>query len=295
MERQTKQAGFTLVELLVVIGIIALLISILLPTLSAARESAKQLRLMAGVRELNTGYLLYHQDHGGKLMLGYTPPTVDGKPVLVDDPISGKTFGFPVSDRYPWRLVPYVDNVWDILHLHGGEPNPPKATDSDQEAFAKAYSLSLDPTFGLNSIYLGGHAGAVYQGFVGSQNKPNVRRHVAFTATEVGNPSQQIVFAESRQRNAGALGGSSDGEDPGLFFVSPPHANGQKWRVDERGEFELTSGVITGLPLGRYGDRTVVGFFDGHAEKLRPAEMQSMYLWAPRADADDYDFVDTAR
>ena len=286
--------GFTLVELLVVIGIIALLISILLPTLSKARESAQQVRFMAGVRELGVGYTLYHQDHGGRLMLGYTPASVGGNVVTVDDPVSGKTFGFPIADRYPWRLLPYVDDVWDILHLHGGEPDPPTSTDSDSIAFEKAYELSLDPTFGLNSIYLGGHAGGVFQGFVGPDNRPNLRKHVAFHASEIGNSSRQIVFSESRQRNAPVFGGPSN-DDPGLFFVSPPFANGQRWKLDEQGKFELTSGMITGLPLGRNGDSAVVGFFDGHAERLRPAELDDMRMWAPRAKAIDYDFASQSR
>src|SRR3954463_9729623 len=65
--------AFTLVELLVVIGIIALLISILLPALSRAREQGNTVKCMSNLRQLYMGTELY-----ASMFKGYTMPSTCG-------------------------------------------------------------------------------------------------------------------------------------------------------------------------------------------------------------------------
>ncbi len=60
------QRAFTLVELLVVIGIIAVLISILLPALSRAREAAKALQCSSNMRQIGQAILLFANEHKGR-------------------------------------------------------------------------------------------------------------------------------------------------------------------------------------------------------------------------------------
>ncbi len=87
---RTNRKAFTLVELLVVIGIISLLISILMPALTKARTAAVMTQCMSNHRQVAMGIFQYVHDNKGVL-----PPFERSYPT-------------PFNGRYPWYAYRHV-------------------------------------------------------------------------------------------------------------------------------------------------------------------------------------------
>lgn len=108
-----RRKGFTLVELLVVIGIIALLVSVLIPSLSKARERAVEIKCQSNLRQLMTAWLMFAAEHKGHLPGNWNDqgrPNVEerdwlfgGSGVLTSAPTNGTIYRYTNNNSQIYR------------------------------------------------------------------------------------------------------------------------------------------------------------------------------------------------
>jgi prepilin-type N-terminal cleavage/methylation domain-containing protein/prepilin-type processing-associated H-X9-DG protein len=113
MEREamTKRKAFTLVELLVVIGIIALLISVLMPALNKAQRSAQSVQCKSNMRMIGQHLIMYANENNGHIIpLG---PNPDDPKYATDPKATVGRLGGRVAEKYRWPTVVLKPPQWN--------------------------------------------------------------------------------------------------------------------------------------------------------------------------------------
>lgn len=109
--RNQRQA-FTLVELLVVIGIIAILIAILLPALSKARGAAQAANCASNLRQIGIAMLMYIDDTGGKYYPArWHPPEVD--------PLQVRLYEYVAKSERVYLDSAAIEPAREVHTIHG--------------------------------------------------------------------------------------------------------------------------------------------------------------------------------
>lgn len=140
---QKRRFAFTLIELLVVVAIIALLISILLPSLSRARELSKRTVCLANIRGIGQGMHIYAQD--GDVFPMYAGPSSQGRVIMFDPAKRNITVATNVPSTNGDQNASPTTDLW--LLLRGLNSSPKQficPSTNDQPDPAQDYSIHYD-------------------------------------------------------------------------------------------------------------------------------------------------------
>lgn len=256
----SRQRAFTLVELLVVIGIVGVLMSILLPTISQARKQGRMTVELAATRQLMLAYLSYAGDNRGAVIPGHTNENLK----LTDD--TGKPLSpAEAGKRWPWRLAAHIKfGIKGTLLVN--EQVDVQANRSDP---FWAYWVSLLPSFGLNYYALGGDlTGGGASSLPGCVTK----------LSQVHRSSRLIVFISSRAPHGMNF-------PDGYFKIIPPTKSSEYSTTGWTTEPYRPEGdpAAWGYVHPRYNDKAIVACVDGHSEMLTIEELRDMTRWSDRA------------
>jgi prepilin-type N-terminal cleavage/methylation domain-containing protein/prepilin-type processing-associated H-X9-DG protein len=240
--------GFTLVELLVVISIIALLMGILLPSLNRARELGRRTVCMANMRRLSISIKLYIDNYDDRF-----PP----------DRLRYATEYITVGPykRYRPRWIWFLNEGMGFVinpYKYATEAEFNAALEMDNDYYMcpslKSYEYARNErngAYGYNYQYLGNTR--PHPDGTGCANYP-------VWSSQIKSPAQTVAFCDSRGCNI------PHGEH--AYLVDPPKMAVSKG-AREFAPKEASLGPLKYSPAdARHGGKTSVAFLDGHAEAL---------------------------
>jgi len=213
--RKNRGVGFTLIELLVVISIIALLLSLLLPTLGTSRQVAKAMVCKSNLRQLGVACAMYQNDYGD-----YLPQPAQDKDFIdssgvTDKKASGASIWFNALDYYLQQSAKdYEKSVVDERNYRKFKQDP--VWQSWDESTQKSNS-----TIKMNDYFAHGTSASTPSG------GPKVR---FYRNREVPNASNTVLFVDGRAEDTPSVTtGNTDGDEffcaVGLCRIAP-----RRWR-----------------------------------------------------------------
>ena len=257
------RSGFTLVELLVVVAVIAMLSSLLLPAVARARRKARMIEELSASRQLMFAVQMYSADNNDLVFQGYARD-INAK----DD--QGTPLPFPANARYPWRLSPYLSQSFETIYCSDNRRKLDELRKLDRAGYV--YSVSVFPSLGINSYFIGGNETEFPAELVNDRFGSGT---VVKKMSQIRKPTELMGFASARS--------SVSGNDAnGYYQVTPPSLNDRMWT--DKWDPQCTP-KDWGFVAPRFDLRAVTSMMDGHAQLLGLSGMQNMGHWCNTADS----------
>ena len=275
-----RTAGFTLVELLVVIGLVAVLSALVMHAMSALRESSQRVSEMSAARTLGQAWNSYAIDNSGRVLPGYHYDQFEVTDAFGNDwmPSGEEGEELILVKRWPWRLAGYLGSNLKALYTDVTDMRLDQL--SGEERNSLLYQVSVAPSFGMNSVYVGGDEN--YGGFSDIMLETFGQFYVD-RLSKVRHADDLIVFTTARGTNG--VPGSPDAETvEGYFRVLPPAYAQPLWD----GEFDDADPGSAGNVSPRHGGDAITVTVDGRVATESIEELRDMRKWCDKAGSSDW-------
>jgi prepilin-type N-terminal cleavage/methylation domain-containing protein len=237
--------GFTLVEMLTVLGIIGVLLALLLPALSGVTRGSHKVEELGRLRQMGFAWTTYARQHDDTILPGYLatatqqdwrvtyrypggdkiPPAPTYEPDFHDNP--------NIAGPWSWRLLPFIDFEPSVVLGHR-ETRDLDALDLE----ARAEEIANEPAFAYNGFHLGGWWGSgqsmALRGLWTVQDDgPEPRRVsvVSRTTSSVRRATKMIAFTSAAPREPGVYSYNAvrDDEDGTYIALAPTFMDNDLW------------------------------------------------------------------
>jgi prepilin-type N-terminal cleavage/methylation domain-containing protein len=295
--RRTGRAGFTLVELLIVIAIIMVLIGMLLPVLNKVRQQANSTACLSNLRQMGIGVQYYLQDFKGTMPLEYDCD-MSAVPIAYSDNLGdlvSRPSNYAGAFGAPYTVLAYLDVYYlhqpklficpaaDLSSYNGG--NNPLNPSYPYDYFRSDYGIAgyaCSPNFGTTG---GGQGGACF-----SYANPIAYGSDTFVdtwirVTQIQDPSHRLMIADKGGQLFGTGGNTTVGGQNELIDIrrGQDGFNYQPGGVDNSARH---GGVAPSAANPNTNAKVNFVCVDGHAETDTYANVQmpgnpnaTPYIW----------------